>query len=197
MRLSFVKSLEPIIRKSPNITEVGAGMRYTLADSKIGQNLFTTSANTCSGFVLNTGEKSLMGHIQPEGFNPRSFTQCFEKLVNDFQATYGKIKSAFVFGGRESSFIDPHCAVKSNEVSATMCNVLSTKCGIADENFASVIGKFKDIKSFDDVAVIGDKLYIANKEFEAAGLLNANAKNTETLAGKIYEDVFIPEKFLS
>ena len=171
-------------------------MRYTVRDVKIAEQAFTTSANTCSGFVLNAGEKNLVGHIQPEGFNPLDFAAAFEKLVKDFQATYGKIKSAFVFGGRESSFVDPHCTTSSNLVYAKICELLSTKCGIADENFASIIGKRSGVKSYDDVAVIGDKVYLANKEFEKVGLDIAPSAQKEKLAEQIYEDVFIPEKFL-
>lgn len=196
MKIYFVKSIEPYVRNCPNITEVGAGMRYRLSDSRIAEQAFTTSANTCSGFVLNAGKKNLVGHIQPEGFNTRNFALAFEKLVNDFQAMYGKIRSAFVFGGRESSYVDPNCKVRSNEVSGTICNILSTKCGVTDENFVSIIGKRSQIKSFDDVAVIGDKIYFANREFENVGLDKAPSEEVEELAEKIYEDVFIPEKFL-
>ena len=171
-------------------------MHYTVKDAKIAEQAFTTSANTCSGFVLNAGGKNLVGHIQPEGFNPLNFAEAFEKLVKDFQVTYGKIKSAFVFGGRESSFVDPNCKMPSNQVSAKICEVLSTKCGIADENFASIIGKRSGVQSYDDVAVIGDKVYLANREFEKVGLITAPASKKEELAERIYEDVFIPEKFL-
>lgn len=196
MKLFFVKSIDPIIRNYPKITEVGAGMRYKISDSKIAEQAFTTNANTCSGFVLNAGDKNLVGHIQPEGFNPQNFASTFEKLVKDFQTTFGKIKSAFVFGGRESSFVDSHCKTPSNQVYAKICEVLSTKCGVADENFASILGKRGGVKSYDDVAVIGDKVYLANKEFEKVGLITAPANKKEELAERIYEDVFIPEKFL-
>lgn len=184
MKLFFVKLIEPFISKLPASAEVGAGMRYTLRDSKAGENLFTTAANTCSGFVLHAGGQNLVGHIQPEGFNPRNFASAFEKLVKDFQSKFGEVK-AFVFGGRESSFADPNCKTRSTDVYATICEVLSTKCNIPDENFASVLGKFKHVKTNDDVAVIGDKIYMANKAFE-------KAKPPE-----IYEDIIIPDSFLA
>lgn len=184
MKVTFVKSIEPFIRNLPASCEVGAGMRYTLRDAKVGENLFTTSANTCSGFVLNAGGQNLVGHIQPEGFNPRNFAQTFENLVKDFQAKFGEVK-AFVFGGRESSFVDPNCRTTSNNVYATMCDVLSTKCKIPDENFASVLGKFKGIKTNDDVAVIGDKIYMANKALE------------KSKPADIYEEILIPDGFLA
>lgn len=183
MKVIFVDSIIPYI-KNTAAKEVGAGMRYTLSDAKVGKNLFTTSANTCSGFVLNAGGKNLVGHIQPEGFNLRNFAQAFENLVKDFQAKFGEVK-AFVFGGRESSFVDPNCRTASNDVYATMCDVLSTKCKIPDENFASVLGKKAHIKTNDDVAVIGDNVYMANKSL---------AKNKP---GEIYEDIEIPDSFLT
>ena len=195
MKLFFVKSIEPFISKLPAAAQVGAGMRYTLRDAKIGNSLYTTGINTCSGFGLRAGEQNLLGHIKPEDFNPRNFAGAFEKLVKDFQNKYGEVR-ALVFGGREISFIDPHCRTRSNEVSATMCDVLSTKCNIPDENFASIMGKFTNIKTNDNMAVIGDKVYLANKEFEKAGLLSAPKDKIETLAQDVYEDVFIPKSFL-
>ena len=195
MKLFFVKSIEHLISKLPQASEVGAGMRYTLCDAKVGKNLYTTGINTCSGFSLEAGNQNLLGHIMPEGFNPRNFAEAFEKLVKDFQNKYGEVR-ALIFGGRESSFIDPHCPTPSNEVSATMCNVLSTRCNIPDENFASIMGKFANVKTNDNMAVIGDKVYLANKEFEKSGLLNASDDKVEALAGKVYEDVFIPKNFL-
>ena len=48
----------------------------------------------------------------------------------------------------------------------------------------------------DNMAVIGDKVYLANKEFEKAGLLSAPKDKIESLAEDIYEDVFIPKSFL-
>lgn len=195
MKLFFVKSIEPFISKLPAAAEVGAGMRYTLRDAKIGNSLYTTGINTCSGFGLRAGEQNLLGHIKPEDFNPRNFAGAFERLVKDFQNKYGEVR-ALVFGGRESSFIDPNCRRASNEVSATMCDVLSTKCNIPDENFASIMGKFINIKTNDNMAVIGDKVYLANKEFEKAGLLSAPKYKIESLAEDIYEDVFIPKSFL-
>lgn len=195
MKLFFVKSIEPFISKLPASTEVGAGMRYTIRDAKIGTELYTTSINTCSGFCIRAGEKNLLGHIQPEEFNPRNFSEAFERLVKDFQNKYGEVR-ALVLGGRESSFIDPHCRTASNEVSATMCDVLSTKCNIPDKNFASIMGKFSNVRTTDNMAIIGDKAYIANREFEKVGLLNAPKDKVEDLAGKVYEDVFIPKSFL-
>lgn len=195
MKLFFVKSIEPYISKLPTTSEVGAGMHYTLRDIKIGKNLYTTGINTCSGFNLRAGEQNLLGHIKPENFNPRNFAEAFEKIVKEFQNKYGEVK-ALVFGGRESSFIDPHCRTRSNEVSATICDVLSSKCNIQDENFASLLGKYANIKTNDNMAIIGDKIYLANNEFEKACLINAPNDKIETLAEKIYEDVFIPKSFL-
>ena len=195
MKLFFVKSIESFINKLPAASEVGAGMRYTLRNAKTGSNLYTTGINTCSSFGLNAGEQNLLGHIKPEGFNPRDFAGAFEKLVKDFQNKYGEVR-ALVFGGRESSFTDPHCRTSSNEISATMCDILSTKCNITDENFASIMGKFANIKTNDNIAIIGNKVYLANKEFEKAGMLKAPKDKIETLAGGIYEDVFIPKSFL-
>lgn len=182
MKVTFVDSIIPYI-KNTAAKEVGAGMRYTIHDVKTGESLFTTAVNTCSGFVLNSGHKNLMGHIQPEGFNTRNFASAFENIVNDFKSKYGEIK-AFIFGGRESSFVDPYCSTASNEVYATMYDVLSTKCKIPDKNIASVLGKFKHVKTNDDVAVIGDRVYIANKPL---------AKN---MPDAIYEDIEIPDSFL-
>lgn len=184
MKISFVKSIEPYIKSMPASAEVGAGMRYTLNSAKIGKNLYTTSANTCSGFVLNAGRQNFVGHIQPEGFNPKNFAKAFEHLVKDFQDKYGEVK-AFVFGGRESSFLDPHCSTSSTDVYATICEVLSTKCNIPDKNFGSVLGKLKGVKTYDDVAVIGDRIYMANKAFE-------KAKPNE-----VYEEILIPDSFLT
>lgn len=195
MKLFFVKSIEPLISKLAAASEVGANLRYTIKDAKIANKLYTTGINTCSGFGLRAGEQNLLGHIKPEDFNPRSFSQAFERLVKDFQNKYGEVR-ALVFGGRESSFTDPHCRIPSNEVSATMCDVLSTKCNIADENFASIMGKYAKIKANDNMAIIGNNVYLANKEYEAAGLLSAAKDKIETLAGDIYEDVFIPKSFL-
>ena len=101
MKLFFVKSIEPFISKLPAAAEVGAGMRYTLRDAKIGNSLYTTGINTCSGFGLRAGEQNLLGHIKPEDFNPRNFAGAFERLVKDFQNKYGEVR-ALVFGGRES-----------------------------------------------------------------------------------------------
>ena len=103
---------------------------------------------------------------------------------------------ALVLGGRESSFVDSYSSATSNEVYSTMCDVLSTKCNIPDEKFASLLGKYREIKSNDDIAIIGDKVFIANKEFEKIGLLNAPKDEVETIANKVYEDVFIPSSFL-
>lgn len=93
MKLFFVKSIEPFISKLPAAAEVGAGMRYTLRDAKIGNSLYTTGINTCSGFGLRAGEQNLLGHIKPEDFNPRNFAGAFEKLVKDFQNKYGEVRA--------------------------------------------------------------------------------------------------------
>lgn len=109
--------------------------------------------------------KTLLGHIKPEDFNPRNFAGAFEKLVKDFQNKYGEVR-ALVFGGREISFIDPHCRTRSNEVSATMCDVLSTKCNIPDENFASIMGKFTNIKTNDNMALLVIKFILQIKNLK-------------------------------
>ena len=80
MKLFFVKSIEPFISKLPAAAEVGAGMRYTLRDAKIGNSLYTTGINTCSGFGLRAGEQNLLGHIKPEDFNPRHFAGALKGL---------------------------------------------------------------------------------------------------------------------
>ncbi len=197
MKINFVNSIDPILRqcKTPAV-EVGANMRYTIGDAKIAKNIFSTGFHTCSGFELNAGEMNLAGHIKPEGFNPRNFSEAFERIVKNFQDKYGEVK-ALVLGGRESAFRDPHSDTTSNEVYATMCEVLSTKCNIPDEKFASILGKFKDIKSNDDIAIIGDRVFIANKEFEKAGIPNSSKENIESTLGNIYEDVIIPREFLA
>lgn len=196
MKLNFVQSIEPMLRQcQPKVIEVGENMRYTIKDAKIAENIFSTSFHTCSGFELNAGKRNLAGHIKPEGFNPRNFADAFECLVKDFQDKFGEVK-ALVLGGRESSFVDSYSSATSNEVYSTMCDVLSTKCNIPDEKFASILGKYREIKSNDDIAIIGDKVFIANKEFEKIGLLNAPKDEVETIANKVYEDVFIPSSFL-
>ena len=142
--------------------------------------------NTLGWYRYNPKKDSMKSYIQKTKL---------PKIFKDFQNKYGEVR-ALIFGGRESSFIDPHCPTQSNEVSATMCDVLSTRCNIPDENFASIMGKFAKVKTNDNMAVIGDKVYLANKEFEKSGLLNASDDKVEALAGKVYEDVFIPKNFL-
>lgn len=195
MKLNFVQSTEPMLRQcQPKAIEVGENMRYTIKDAKIAENIFSTSFHTCSGFELNAGKMNLAGHIKPECFNPRNFADAFECLVKDFQDKFGEVK-ALVLGGRESSFVDPYSSVTSNEVYSTMCDVLSTKCNIPDEKFASILGKYRGIKTNDDIAIIGDKVFIANKEFEKLGISDASDKDIETIIGNVYEDVFIPSSF--
>ena len=193
MKVNFVSTIAPIIDNTYRIKEVN---KYSLDGIKTGKKLYTEGLNTCSAFNLNAGNMNLLGHIKPEGFNPRNFSEAFERIVKNFQDTYGEVK-ALVLGGRESAFRDPHSDTTSNEVYATMCEVLSTKCNIPDEKFASILGKFKDIKSNDDIAIIGDRVFIANKEFEKAGILNSSKENIENTLGNIYEDVIIPREFLA
>ena len=196
MKISFVKSIEPILRQvKPPAVEVGANMRYTINDAKIAENIFSTGFHTCSGFDINAGKMNLAGHIKPEGFNPRNFADSFERLVKGFQDKFGEVR-ALVLGGRETGFVDSYSSATSNVVYSTMCEVLSAKCNLPDEKFASILGKFKNVKTNDDIAIIGDRVFIANKEFEKAGLLNATKENVEEIAGKVYEDVFIPQSFL-
>ena len=193
MKVNFVSTIAPIIDNTYRIKEVN---KYSLDGIKTGKKLYTEGLNTCSAFNLNAGNMNLLGHIKPEGFNPRNFSEAFERLVKNFQDNYGEVK-ALVLGGRESAFRDPHSDTTSNEVYATMCEVLSTKCNIPDEKFASILGKFKDIKSNDDIAIIGDRVFIANKEFEKAGILNSSKENLESALGNVYEDVIIPREFLA
>lgn len=197
MKISFVKSIEPILRQcKTSAVEVGANMRYTINDAKVAESIFSTGFHTCSGFDINAGKMNLFGHIKPEGFNSRNFAEAFERLVKGFQDKYGEVK-ALVFGGREVAFCDPYSDVTSNEVYATMCNVLSTKCNISDEKFVSILGKFKDVKTNDDIAIIGDRVFVANKEFEKAGVLNSTKSNVEDNLTNVYEDVIIPSEFLA
>lgn len=184
MKVTFVKSIEPFIRNLPASCEVGAGMNYTLNGIKTGENLFTTGLNTCSFFELNAGKINKSGHIMPERLNLRNFSDAFERIVKSFQDEYGKIK-ALVAGGREYSFVDPYCKTTSNELAATMCDVLSTRCKIPDEDFASILGKFKHIKTNDDIAIIGDRIYIANRALE------------KSKPAEVYEDILIPDVFLA
>ena len=193
MKVNFVSTIAPIIDNTYRIKEVN---KYSLDGIKTGKKLYTEGLNTCSAFNLNAGNMNLLGHIKPEGFNPRNFSEAFERIVKNFQDKYGEVK-ALVLGERESAFRDPHSDTTSNEVYATMCEVLSTKCNIPDEKFASILGKFKDIKSNDDIAIIGDRVFIANKEFEKAGILNSSKENIENTLGNIYEDVIIPREFLA
>ena len=193
MKVNFVSTIAPIIDNTYRIKEVN---KYSLDGIKTGKKLYTEGLNTCSAFNLNAGNMNLLGHIKPEGFNPRNFSEAFERIVKNFQDTYGEVK-ALVLGGRESAFRDPHSDTTSNEVYATMCEVLSTKCNIPDEKFASILGKFKDIKSNDDIAIIGDRVFIANKVFEKARILNSSKENIENTLGNIYEDVIIPREFLA
>lgn len=193
MKVNFVSTIAPIIDNTYRIKEVN---KYSLDGIKTSKQLYTEGLNTCSAFNLNAGNMNLLGHIKPEGFNPRNFSEAFERIVKNFQDTYGEVK-ALVLGGRESAFRDPHSDTTSNEVYATMCEVLSTKCNIPDEQFASILGKFKDIKSNDDIAIIGDRVFIANKEFEKARILNSSKENIENTLGNIYEDVIIPREFLA
>ena len=193
MKVNFVGTIAPIIDNTYRIREVN---KYSLDGIKTGKKLYTEGLNTCSAFNLNAGKMNLLGHIKPEGFNPRNFSEAFERIVKNFQDKYGEVK-ALVLGGRESAFRDPHSDTTSNEVYATMCEVLSTKCNIPDEKFASILGKFKDIKSNDDIAIIGDRVFIANKEFEKAGILNSSKENIENTLGNIYEDVIISREFLA
>ena len=192
MKVNFVSTIAPIIDNTYRIKEVN---KYSLDGIKTGKKLYTEGLNTCSAFNLNAGNMNLLGHIKPEGFNPRIFSEAFERIVKNFQDKYGEVK-ALVLGGRESAFRDPHSDTTSNEVYATMCEVLSTKCNIPDEKFASILGKFKDIKSNDDIAIIGDRVFIANKEFEKAGIPNSSKENLERALGNVYEDVIIPREFL-
>ena len=197
MKISFVKSIEPILRQcKTSAVEVGANMRYTINDAKVAESIFSTGFHTCSGFDINAGKMNLFGHIKPEGFNSRNFAEAFERLVKCFQDKYGEVK-ALVLGGREVAFCDPYSDVTSNEVYATMCNVLSTKCNISDEKFVSILGKFKDVKTNDDIAIIGDRVFVANKEFEKAGVLNSTKSNIEDNLTNVYEDVIIPSEFLA
>lgn len=193
MKVNFVSTIAPIIDNTYRIKEVN---KYSLDGIKTGKKLYTEGLNTCSAFNLNADNMNLLGHIKPEGFNPRNFSEAFERIVKNFQDKYGEVK-ALVLGGRESAFRDPHSDTTSNEVYATMCEVLSTKCNIPDEKFASILGKFKDIKSNDDIAIIGDRVFIANKEFEKAGIPNSSKENLESALGNIYEDVIIPREFLA
>ena len=193
MKVNFVSTIAPIIDNTYRIKEVN---KYSLDGIKTSKKLYTEGLNTCSAFNLNAGNMNLLGHIKPEGFNPRNFSEAFERIVKNFQDTYGEVK-ALVLGGRESALRDPHSDTTSNDVYATMCEVLSTKCNIPDEKFASILGKFKDIKSNDDIAIIGDRVFIANKEFEKAGILNSSKENIENTLGNIYEDVIIPREFLA
>ncbi len=193
MEINFVKTITPIVDNAFRIKEVN---KYSLDGIKTGKKLYTEGLNTCSAFNLNAGDMNMLGHIQPEGFNSRNFAKVFEHLVKGFQDKFGEVK-ALVLGGRESAFRDPHSDIASNEVFATMCDVLSTKCNILDEKFASILGKFKDIKSNDDIAIIGDRVFIANKEFEKSGVINSSIDNIENNLGNVYEDVIIPREFLA
>lgn len=210
MRINFVESIEPYLKSISKATEVGANMRYTIKDTKVGEALFipggevgrksstpylplfTTGVNTCGGFILNSGKINQMGHIKPEGLNLGNFMREFENLVKEFQNKFGEMK-VFVFGGRESSYIDPHSSIQSNNLLATMCNVISSKCKVQDESFASVFGKFNKIKTPDNVLVIGDEVYVANKEFGKAEL---KGLSKDEMARKVYEEVEIPEIFV-
>lgn len=77
MKLFFVKSIEPFISKLPAAAEVGAGMRYTLRDAKIGNSLYTTGINTCSGFGLRAGEQNPPRAYKAGGFQSSKLCRSF------------------------------------------------------------------------------------------------------------------------
>lgn len=198
MKINFVNSIEPYVGQISKCrhAEVGTKMKYTLDGVMEGGRLYTRGMNTCTSFNIHGKRRNLMGHISPEGFNTRTFAQSFERLIKDFMDKYGNVQ-ALVFGGRESSYVDPRCDVSSNEVFATICDVLSTKCDIPDKNFASILGKYSDVKSFDNMAVLGNTVYLANNEFAKLGLEKANKKEIPNLLGGVYEDVEVPLSLLA
>ena len=82
MKISFVKSIEPILRQcKTSAVEVGANMRYTINDAKVAESIFSTGFHTCSCFDINAGKMNLFGHIKPEGFNSRNFAEAFERFA--------------------------------------------------------------------------------------------------------------------
>lgn len=164
MIINFSKSIEPTVKKlGKSALEVGENMRYTLNDSRIGNNLYTRSANSCTAFVVNSGNNNLMGHIDPQFFNRRTFLDKFRPMLDKFLDKFGEAK-AIITGGWEVDRVDPMVRTSSCEVYGTVAEALD------DLPLSMICGKRKNVKTYDNLLASGDRITLSNEAFEKLGL---------------------------
>lgn len=195
MQIKFSQSIEPMVKKLGHSgTEVGKGMRYTLSDSKVGKDVYTRSANSCTAFVVNSGEHNLMGHIDPRLFNRRTFLDKFRPMLDSFLDKFGEAK-AVITGGWEVNRHD-------SQVRTSSCEVYSAVAEALDElPLTMICGKKNGVRTFDNLLASGDKITLSNEAFEKLGLSPDKIKSMkpeeiESVLQKAYEWVEIDPSML-
>lgn len=195
MKINFVKTIEPLVKSlGRSAVEVGDGMRYTLKDAKVAEDVFTRSANSCTSVVLNAGEHNLMAHIDPQHFNRTSFIDNFQKMVDNFQQKFGDAK-AVIFGGWESGRVDPMVRTPSIDVYSTIAAVLD------DMPLSMICGKRAGVASYDHLLANKNKITLANEAIERLKLTPEKIKTmtpeaVENELQKLYEWVEIEPSML-
>ena len=196
MKILFQRTIEPLVRNiGKNALEVGKNLRYTLDDAEIGAQVFTRSFNSCSGVVLNAGDKNFLAHIDPKYFNWKTFSKAFSEQVDRFQQKFGESK-AIIFGGWEVNRLDPAVSTPSSEVYSTIAGILD------DMPLTMICGKKQDIKPFDNLFANGKEITLASDTFERLGVTSDKIKNmsveeVEAQLKKAYEWVEIDPSMLA
>ncbi|MCM1003198.1 MAG: hypothetical protein NC408_02525 [Candidatus Gastranaerophilales bacterium] len=191
MKLQFSNSIELLIKQfKKSAIEVGENMNYTVRDSRIGQDIFTRSANSCTITAVQAGDETLIGHFDPQYFNIHNFQEIFMSKVKALQDKFGEAQ-AIVTGGWENGRIDPLCKTPSGLVGSTVAGELD-KTGMP---LSFIFGKKEGVTTFDHLFATRGKITLSNELIEKE-LLNLPEDKIQKLLEKIYEFVEIDSKML-
>ena len=192
MKIRFTDTIEPILlKKSLRAKEAGKNFQYTLNSAVMGKDVFTRHCNSCTSVLLNSNNYNYLAHIDPQNFNVKNFAKAFEKIVDNFQYTYGDIK-AIILGGWEISRKDPFVKTPSSIVYSTIANILD------NVPLTMICGKKEGMTAFDNLFASKDTVTIANNNLSR--LVPPKKQNVEELEnqlGKNYEWVEIEPDMLN
>ncbi len=190
MKLIFSNSIEPLVKQfEKSAIEVGENMNYKIRDSRIAQDIFTRSANSCTIAAVQAGNRTLLGHFDPKYFDIEKFREIFMSQVKALQDQFGEAQ-AIVTGGWQNKRIDPYCKTPSGFVGSTVAGELD-KTGMP---LSFIFGKKEGVTTFDNVFATPGEITISNK-ITPNETLTTEDKIQEILEN-IYEFVEIDSKML-
>lgn len=180
MKINFVNTIEPFIRKSPKAIEVGDGFKFVLEDAKLGRDIYTKGINSCFAVLFNAGNTNKLAHIDPKSFNIRKFQEMFRNMAEDFRQKYGQTR-AVVYGGWEMNRIDPKVKTLSFDAYNTAATVLD------DINLplVQINGKRLGVNEYDNIFASGENVFLANKNYEKLGITNTKNLSVSELTDKL------------